>query len=146
MARSDQGVIAMWVAAHHFGRNLKYIGFGGTGKQVRDFLHIDDFCDLALDQIANMKSYTGRIWNVGGGTANSVSLKEATTLAREVTGKTVEVVRTDETRPSDLKLYITDHRCVSAVRGWRPKRDGRKTFADIAAWIAANEMQLREVL
>ena len=146
MARSDQGVIALWVAAHCFERSLKYIGFGGSGKQVRDFLHIDDFCDLVLDQVANLKSYSGRIWNVGGGTANSVSLREATVLCREVTGKTIEVAASSEVRPSDLKLYITDHRAVSAVRGWRPKRDARRTFGDIAAWIGSGGPQLREIL
>ena len=146
MAKADQGVIAFWLAAHCFGRSLKYIGFGGSGKQVRDFLHIDDFCDLALDQIANMDAYAGRFWNVGGGTANSVSLREATDLCREVTGKTIEVTPTDENRPSDLKLFITDHRAVTAVRGWRPRRDARRTFGDIAEWIGEHGPQLREVL
>jgi CDP-paratose 2-epimerase len=146
MAKSDQGVIALWVAAHAFERTLKYIGFGGSGKQVRDFLHIDDFADLIVDQIANMPAYAGRIWNVGGGAANSVSLREATTLCREVTGKTIEVTPTHENRPSDLKLYITDHRAVSAVRGWRPKRDARRTFSDINTWIEQQGPELREVL
>jgi CDP-paratose 2-epimerase len=146
MARSDQGVIAMWVAAHCYGRSLKYIGFGGSGKQVRDFLHIEDFCDLVLDQIANMPVYAGRRWNVGGGTAQSVSLREATELCREVTGKTVEVAASDEVRPSDLKIYITDHRAISAVRGWRPKRDARRTLSDIAEWIAAQGPGLRDIL
>ena len=146
MAKSDQGVIALWVAAHCFDRTLKYIGFGGSGKQVRDFLHIDDFCDLALDQIANMKAYAGRSWNVGGGSANSVSLREATDLCREITGKSIEVTPTNENRPSDVKLFITDHRAVSAVRGWRPKRDARRTFGDIAEWISAQGPELRAVL
>ena len=74
MAKADQGVVAFWVAAHCLNRGLKYIGFGGSGKQVRDFLHIDDFCDLVLDQIANIDAYAGRHWNVGGGVANSLSL------------------------------------------------------------------------
>ncbi len=146
MAKSDQGVIALWVAAHCFERSLKYIGFGGSGKQVRDFLHIDDFCELVLDQIANMKAYSGRIWNVGGGSANSLSLREATDLCREITGKAIEVGPSNENRPSDLKLYITDHRAVSAVRGWRPKRDARRTLADIAGWIDSQGPQLREIL
>ncbi len=132
MAKADQGVVAFWVAAHCLDRGLKYIGFGGTGKQVRDFLHIDDFCDLVLDQIANIDAYAGRHWNVGGGVANSVSLREATELCREVTGRTVEVMATDENRPADLRFYITDHRAVSAVRGWHPQRDARRTVGDIA--------------
>jgi len=146
MAKSDQGVIALWVAAHAFGRGLKYIGFGGSGKQVRDFLHIDDFSDLVLDQIANFDAYGGRHWNVGGGTPNSVSLREATDLCREITGQSIEVTAANEDRPADLRLYITDHRAVSAVRGWRPQRDARRTFADIAAWIDSQGPPLREVL
>ncbi len=146
MAKADQGVVALWVAAHCLNRELKYIGFGGTGKQVRDFLHIDDFCDLVLDQIANFDAYAGRHWNVGGGAKNSLSLREATVLCREVTGRTVEVVPTCEDRPADLRLYITDHRAVSAVRGWNPRRDARRTIGDIAAWIDAQGAPLREIL
>jgi CDP-paratose 2-epimerase len=146
MAKADQGVVALWVAAHCLNRGLKYIGFGGTGKQVRDFLHIDDFCDLVIDQIANFDAYAGHHWNVGGGVKNSVSLREATELCREITGRSVEVVSTDENRPSDLRSYITDHRAVSAVRGWAPRRDARRTIADIAGWIDGEGAPLRAVL
>jgi CDP-paratose 2-epimerase len=93
-----------------------------------------------------MDAYAGRIWNVGGGTVNSVSLREATELSREVTGKKIQVTPTDENRPSDLKLYITDHRAVSAVRGWTPRRDARRTFGDIAEWIHGHGPQLKDVL
>jgi CDP-paratose 2-epimerase len=40
MGKVDQGVFALWMAFHYFQRSLKYIGYGGTGKQVRDFLHV----------------------------------------------------------------------------------------------------------
>jgi CDP-paratose 2-epimerase len=93
MAKADQGVVAFWVAAHCYERSLKYIGLGGSGKQVRDFLHIDDFCDLALDQIANMDAYAGRIWNVGGGTANSVSLREGDRIVPRGDQENIEIHR-----------------------------------------------------
>ena len=54
MAKSDQGVIALWMAAHFYRRNLSYIGFGGAGKQVRDFVHVDDCCDSIVDPVQNM--------------------------------------------------------------------------------------------
>src|ERR1035441_6953075 len=57
MAKSDQGVIALWMAAHYFRRNLSYIGFDGSGRQVRDFLHVDDFCELLLAQIGDFETY-----------------------------------------------------------------------------------------
>ena len=46
MGKVDQGVLAYWMLAHHFGRPLEYIGFGGSGKQVRDVLHVADAVDL----------------------------------------------------------------------------------------------------
>lgn len=42
MGRVDQGVVVYWVARHVFGGPLSYIGYGGSGKQVRDILHIED--------------------------------------------------------------------------------------------------------
>ena len=46
MGKVDQGVFSWWLLSHHFGRPLTYIGFGGSGKQVRDLLHVDDLVDL----------------------------------------------------------------------------------------------------
>jgi CDP-paratose 2-epimerase len=146
MAKADQGVMAFWVAAHHFGKALKYIGFNGSGKQVRDFLHIADFGDLLLDQLAYMELYGGKRWNVGGGAANSLSLLETTELCREIGGRSVPVTPTAESRPADLRIYITDHRRVSAVNGWAPRRDARRTLTDIFEWVRAEEVQLRQVL
>ena len=146
MAKSDQGVIAQWVAWHYFGRPLRYIGFGGTGKQVRDFLHIDDFCDLVADQITHFDAYRGRRWNVGGGVENSLSLREATDLCGQITGRPQQVASSEEERPADLRIYVTDHRRVSAVNGWSPKRDAERTLTDIYAWMRAEEQALRTIL
>ena len=49
--KTDQGIFTLWVAHHHFGRPLKYTGFGGKGLQVRDLLHPDDLCDLVGRQL-----------------------------------------------------------------------------------------------
>ncbi|MDP9117045.1 MAG: NAD-dependent epimerase/dehydratase family protein, partial [Actinomycetota bacterium] len=42
MGKVDQGVFTYWMLAHHLGRPLRYIGFGGSGRQVRDLLHVED--------------------------------------------------------------------------------------------------------
>lgn len=146
MAKSDQGVIALWAAAHYFGRDLAYIGFGGAGKQVRDFLHVDDFTDLVKDQIANFDAYAGRVWNAGGGASNSLSLLETTALCRELTGREIRLGSIPENRPADVRIYITDHRRVSAVAGWRPKRDARATLGDIVNWLRRDEAALRPII
>ena len=53
MGKVDQGVFTYWMLAHHFGRPLRYIGYGGAGKQVRDLLHVDDLVDLVDEQLAD---------------------------------------------------------------------------------------------
>jgi len=146
MAKSDQGVMALWVAAHYFRRKLSYIGFDGSGRQVRDYVHIEDFCDLLLEQIAHFENYQGRLFNVGGGLPFSLSLLEATRLCEEITGNHLEIAAVPETRPADVRIYLTDHRRVTGVSGWRPRRDARTTLGDIFEWIRTEEAEVRNAL
>jgi CDP-paratose 2-epimerase len=146
MAKADQGVIALWVAAHYFRRSLSYIGFDGSGRQVRDYLHIDDFCDLLLKQIGDFDTYQGRLFNVGGGLPFSLSLRETTRLCEEITGNRLTIAPVAETRPADVRIYLTDHRRLTAVDGWGPRRDARATLGDIFTWIQASEEQVRYAL
>ncbi len=146
MARSDQGVLAFWVAAHYFSMPLAYIGFGGAGKQVRDFLHIEDFCELVVDQLRHFERYAGRRFNVGGGEAYSLSLLEATALCSSITGSQLAIARKPEDRPADVRIYVTDHRAVSAVNGWRPRRDAELTLSDIHRWLVSEGEEIRAVL
>ncbi|MFA4988488.1 MAG: NAD-dependent epimerase/dehydratase family protein, partial [Candidatus Omnitrophota bacterium] len=62
----DQGVFTYWMLAHYFKRPLKYIGFGGEGKQVRDLLHVDDLCSLVDMQAGILDKINGNTYNVGG--------------------------------------------------------------------------------
>jgi len=146
MGKSDQGVITLWMAAHYFRRELRYIGFQGTGKQVRDLLHIDDLADLVLAQLRDMDAYRGQVFNVGGGVPCSLSLRECTDLCREITGNGIAITPVPENRPADLRIYATDHRRISALGGWQPRRSARQTLADIFAWIRAEEATVRRVL
>lgn len=146
MGKSDQGVVTLWVAAHHFRRPLRYIGFGGTGKQVRDVLHIDDLCELLTAQLRCFERYAGRTFNAGGGLPNAVSLREMTALCREITGNRIEIASAPENRPADIRSYITDHARLTEFSGWRPRRGPRATLAGIWQWIRTNENGLREVL
>jgi len=53
--RVDQGVVTVWVAHHLFGRPLRYTGFGGTGKQVRDLLGPEDLYTLVRRQLTESR-------------------------------------------------------------------------------------------
>jgi CDP-paratose 2-epimerase len=135
----DQGVASLWVLAHHFGRSLSYIGYGGKGKQVRDFLHVSDLCDLIVEQIRQFASWEGWLGNVAGGLANTVSLCELTALCEEVTGKKISIKPVPENRPFDLRLFIGDCTKLFGRTAWRPKRDVRSVIHDIHSWVKENE-------
>ena len=141
----DQGVIALWVASHIFERPLKYVGFGGTGKQVRDLMHPDDLLALVLRQIEMASAISGRVFNVGGGLPISVSLLELTALCRERTGNEVPITPVPETAAVDVPVYITDTACVREATGWSPSRDASAIIDNIATWIEDDVERLRPI-
>jgi CDP-paratose 2-epimerase len=146
MGRIDQGVFTYWLLAHRRGWPLRYLGFDGSGRQVRDLLHVDDLIDLLDDQLARPEHWDGIVANVGGGRACSLSLREATELCRELTGAEVPVQAAGQDRPGDVPVYISDCARLFAHCDWRPRRGARDTLADIAVWAAAHEDQLVSAL
>lgn len=145
MGKVDQGVFALWMAFHYFNKPLKYIGYGGTGKQVRDFLHIADLLTLIDIQIERLEELKGETFNVGGGVENSLSLLETTQLCQEITGNKIAIASVRENRQGDIPIFITDSRKVIEKTGWQPQRDGKKTLTDIYQWIQKNESQLKSI-
>ncbi len=142
----DQGVVTLWMARHVFGDSLKYIGFGGAGRQVRDVLHVADVFDLIDRQLERPDLWEGRVYNVGGGFACSTSLCELTDLCRQMTGRTLSVTPHPDTHPLDVRIYITDNQRVSADFGWKPARGIADTLADIRTWLVDHAEDLRSLM
>jgi CDP-paratose 2-epimerase len=146
MGKVDQGVFTHWMLAHHFGRPLAYIGFGGGGKQVRDLLHVDDLTDLVERQLLDPEGWDGVVANVGGGRGCSLSLAETTEICRRLTGREVPIEPVEETRAGDVPIYLSDCARLSGLDEWRPQRDAERVLADIHSWIAADEERIRVAL
>ena len=146
MGKVDQGVFTYWMLAHVLGRPLRYIGYGGSGKQVRDLLHVEDLVDLIDEQLGAPAAWDGRTFNVGGGRPVSLSLLETTALCRELTGREVPVEATTETRAGDIRLYLSDCARLFEHTAWRPRRDARAVLEDILTWITENERAVASAL
>jgi CDP-paratose 2-epimerase len=146
MAKSDQGVLGLWVAAHYFDRPLEYIGFQGTGKQVRDFLHVADLAGLILEQLSNWDTWRGRTVNIGGGRFQSLSLVECTAWCRRITGRSIPITANPQDRPADPRIYISDTRQAQALTEWRPLRNAETTLGEIFEWIGSEEKALEGIL
>jgi CDP-paratose 2-epimerase len=146
MGKVDQGVVVLWIARHFFKGQLGYIGFGGTGKQVRDLLHIEDLCDLLSLQLENFEVVKGRTFNVGGGRSVSVSLRELTELCQRATKNTIPVKQVSEDRPGDVRVYLTDTSLIEKTLDWRPQRSSEQIVDDVCRWLSENRAALEPVL
>lgn len=146
MGKVDQGVITLWVARHAFGNGLRYIGFGGRGKQVRDMLHVEDLFALLTRQMQQPSLWDGRVYNVGGGPAVSASLLELTEICRRVTGRRVPIESQPATSPVDIRVYVTDRAKVSRDFAWAPQKTVEAGVEDIFSWVRQYETQLRPII
>ena len=146
MGKVDQGVITLWVARHYWKNDIAYFGYGGTGKQVRDVLHILDLFDLVDYEIHNFDIVSGCTFNAGGGLGSSVSLLELTKICTEITGNVVKAQSVMENRKGDIPLYITDNTKIINKTSWKPSRNIINIITDIFEWINKNEKQLKPIL
>jgi CDP-paratose 2-epimerase len=146
MGKVDQGVFAHWLLSHHFGLQLSYLGYGGTGKQVRDLLHVLDLAELIEEQLTEPDRWDGAVLNVGGGAGSSLSLMETTAICRDLTGNEVPIESRTETRAGDVRIYVSDCTRLHEHTAWRPSRSAEQTLRETSDWIAAQEPLIREAL
>jgi CDP-paratose 2-epimerase len=128
----DQGWIAHFLIQAI--RNLP-ITIYGDGYQVRDALHVSDAVAAWLGVLDRIDAVAGSIFNLGGGPANAVSLRELLAMIAELHGRAV-ATSYDAWRPGDQPWYVSDVRALSNAIGWEPKlgvRDGLVTLDD---WLA----------
>jgi CDP-paratose 2-epimerase len=146
MGRVDQGFFSLFAARHLWSDPLQYIGFGGTGKQVRDVLHVEDLFDLVELQARNLSAGAAPVYGVGGGHANSVSLKELSRFCAERCGGTLEIGSSPETHPADVPYYVNDNRAITQETGWVPQRNIETLLDDVFHWLREREPELRQLL
>jgi len=118
--KPDQGIFSYWIHSWKRKRALKYIGFGGTGHQVRDCLHPGDLASLVRKQIRRPEQ-GGKVLNVSGGLENSMSLLQLSKWCASRFGNH-EVTAEPALRRYDVPWLVLDSACATAEWGWRPAR------------------------
>ena len=107
-----QGIVAYWIHAFREGKPLEYIGFEGTGRQVRDVFHPRDLVSLLDAQVHERRTNHGRprVLNIGGGREHSFSLAELTHWCRGrfPHSSTGQPFASPEARPNDLPCVVMD--------------------------------------
>jgi CDP-paratose 2-epimerase len=132
--RADQGIFTFWINAYLRRRPLKYVGFGGTGHQVRDCMHPTDLFSLLKKQInykTNVRLNNSRIFNLGGGAENSMSLQQLSSWCAARFGEQ-NVKSVNENRTFDVPWVIMDYSLAEEVWDWRPERSLHSILEEIA--------------
>lgn len=113
-----------WVAWFLKARREKIeVTINGSGLQIRDLLHVSDYARLVVMQATDPAAYAGEIWDVGGGFANAVRV-------REMADALGLAYRYGPHRVGDAATYIGENR----VPGWVPEITWHtsETFRDFA--------------
>ncbi|MCC6750461.1 MAG: NAD-dependent epimerase/dehydratase family protein [Deltaproteobacteria bacterium] len=142
----DQGVFSFWVYAFLVGRPLRYLGFGGTGKQVRDLVSAEDLARLVALQLHEPGRPVPRRLNVGGGLKSSLSLLETTALCEEFFRREGLVTASREERPFDMPYYVTDNRRVTTHWGWEPSQTGEELLLGLCRWASEHRAFVEAIM
>jgi CDP-paratose 2-epimerase len=135
----SQGWIVWFAIAKKMNKQLYY--YGNNGKQVRDYLHVDDLACLIGKQIQEIEKYSGNYYNVGGGINNTTSLVELSNYLDTIFKNNKKIISLEKPRPSDQKIYISDITKVSNDFGWTPEVSIEQGLDQVKNWLDGSSLE-----
>jgi CDP-paratose 2-epimerase len=126
----DQGWVAHFVLTAMAGKPLTIFG---NGKQVRDVLDVADLLDAFEAAIERRDRIVGRIYNIGGGPSNTLSLLELVERIEQRLRHKIAVSFTDW-RPGDQRVYVSDVSLAARELGWKPRTNVERGLEGLFTW------------
>lgn len=130
----DQGWVAWFTIAAALERPIKVYG---DGKQVRDVLFVEDLVKAYELAIINRDVVNGKIFNVGGGAENTLSLLELISLLEKFFGRKINH-SFHEWRKGDQPVYISNINKIQSELGWVPTTNISKGIECLSKWVHEN--------
>ena len=137
----DQGWITWLTILSFFNKKIKIFG---DGKQVRDILFISDLVKLFLKISKSKKNYN-KIYNIGGGIQNSISILELLEILNKKLNKKNKFKKY-KWRPGDQKIYISNISKIKKDFNWSPKVKVNEGLKKVINWIRENEIGIKKIL
>jgi dTDP-glucose 4,6-dehydratase len=112
----------------------------GDGRNVRDWLHVDDHCraiDLLID-----KGTDGEVYNIGGG--NDVMNVDLTKRILATLGKPLSLIKPVADRPGHDRRYCLDTSKQHTL-GWAPQVAFETGLGDTVDWYRGNDWWWRPI-
>ena len=132
LGTEDQGWLAHFLFSVIAGRPISIYG---DGCQVRDVLYIDDAVDAWVAAWARIDAVSGQAFNLGGGPANAVTLRQVLAEVGAITGVEPEL-RFSDWRPGDQRYFVADTRRAASALGLGAPLDWREGLRRLARWAA----------
>ena len=112
----------------------KKIPVYGTGKNVRDWIHVLDHC-RAIDSVLDQRT-PGEIYNIGSD--NERSNNYITQMILNALGKDESCIEYVKDRPGHDFRYSLDSSKLRSL-GWKPEYSFTEGLQDTVEWYIANE-------
>jgi dTDP-glucose 4,6-dehydratase len=112
----------------------------GDGKNVRDWLHVDDHCraiDLLIDRATD-----GEVYNIGGG--NDIANVELTHRILEVLDKPLSLIKPVADRQGHDRRYCLDTTKLRGL-GWSPRMPFDQGLRATVEWYRRNDWWWRPI-
>lgn len=115
-------------------KNLK-IPIYGTGKNIRDWLYVDDHCEAISRVFFNGK--IGESYNISG--SNELTNIELVEKILERLDKPKDLIYYVEDRPGHDLRYGVDSSKIREELGWKPKHTIDENLEKTISWYVENE-------
>ncbi|MEM4326814.1 MAG: dTDP-glucose 4,6-dehydratase [Candidatus Diapherotrites archaeon] len=112
----------------------KKVPLYGNGKNIRDWLYVEDNCNAIL--LVGEKGKKGEIYNIGGN--NEIQNIELTKKILSLLGKNESWIQFVEDRKGHDKRYSLDSTKVKNL-GWEPKKTFEEGLKETIEWYKKNE-------
>ena len=131
---------------HHFPEKLiplfitnllegKKVPVYGTGKNIRDWLHVDDHCRGIYSVLMNGRP--GQVYNIGGG--RELTNNEITSLILEAMGADESSIEYVEDRKGHDLRYSVDWTKINRELGYEPQVKFEDGLRETIQWYRDNE-------
>jgi len=107
----------------------------GTGRNTRDWIHVDDHCS-ALEMLIEAENVEGLVFNIGAG--HELSVLQIADRIVSLLGKSEDLVEHVKDRPAHDRRYALDTSRIRQLVGWKPQVEFDNGLADTVRWYVEN--------
>jgi len=140
LGTEDQGWVAHFLIRALAGETITVFG---DGKQVRDVLHVSDAVAAYRSLLSEIATLSGEAFNLGGGPANAVSLRQVLGEIAILAGRQ-PAIEFAPWRVGDQPWFVADTSRLSSRTGWRPRVAWRDGLRDLAIWLRSEHPAFAE--